>query len=216
VTDRDFLAPVPSGQGDGSVDVVMQRSWTDVSDASLAVAIGRYDQEALAETYRRHAGAVFGLASRLLNDRARAEEIVQEVFVRFWNEPLRFDPDRGSLRSFLLATTHGRAVDLIRADVARRRREERDAQRTADSGYDLDREVWDLTLASHVRDAMSVLTEGERSAIELAYFGGMTYREVAARLGEAEGTVKGRIRAGLKRLRGELSTAGITIGSVSS
>src|SRR4051812_7853950 len=82
--------------------------FTTASDASLVVAIGRYKQAALAEAYRRHAGAVFGLAKRLLLDHAQAEEIVQEVFLRLWNEPDRFDPDRGSLRSFLLAHTHGR------------------------------------------------------------------------------------------------------------
>ena len=72
---------------------------------ALVVAIARYRQDALAEAYRRHAGAVFGLAKRLLADHARAEEVVQEVFVRLWNDPNRFDPDRGTLRSYLLGTT---------------------------------------------------------------------------------------------------------------
>ena len=80
----------------------------DMSDGALAVAIGRFQQDALAEAYRRHAGAVFGLARRLLTDHARAEEIVQEVFVRLWNEPDRFDPERGTMRSFLLANASGK------------------------------------------------------------------------------------------------------------
>jgi len=186
---------------------------SEMSDGALAVAIGRFQQDALAEAYRRHAGAVFGLARRLLTDHARAEEIVQEVFVRLWNEPDRFDPERGTLRSFLLANAHGRAVDLIRSEASRRRREEREAAETADAGYDIAREVWDLALAGHVRDAMETLQEGERSAIELAYFGGLTYREVAEQLGDAEGTVKSRIRSGLKKLRAELTNSGITVGS---
>jgi RNA polymerase sigma-70 factor (ECF subfamily) len=186
---------------------------TEMSDGALAVAIGRYQQDALAEAYRRHAGAVFGLARRVLTDHARAEEVVQEVFVRLWNEPDRYDPERGTMRSFLLANAHGRAVDLIRSEASRRRREERDASQTADAGYDISREVWDLALAGHVRDAMEVLHEGERAAIELAYFGGLTYREVADQLGDAEGTVKSRIRSGLKKLRGELMNSGITVGS---
>jgi len=182
------------------------------SDASLVVALARYQQSALGEVYRRHAGAVFGLSKRLLGDQAKAEEVVQEVFLRLWNQPDRFDPERGSLRSFLLAQTHGRSVDILRSDGARRRREERDARELAESGYDLDREVWDLALADHVRRALDALQPGEREAIELAYFGGRTYREVAVQLDEAEGTVKSRIRSGLKRLRTELSAAGVTVG----
>ncbi len=182
------------------------------SDAALVMAIGRYHQDALAEAYRRHAGAVFGLARRLLSDPARAEEVVQEVFLRLWNDPDRFDPGRGSLRSYLLAQCHGRSVDILRSDTARRRREENDLRRTAESGYDLEREVWDLTLAEHVRDALGQLPDGEREAIRLAYLGGLTYREVAVRLGEPEGTVKSRIRSGLKRLRGELIDAGVGMG----
>jgi RNA polymerase sigma-70 factor (ECF subfamily) len=181
----------------------------DASDAALVIAISRYEQRALAEAYRRHAGAVFGLAKRLLGNVTLAEEIVQEVFLRLWNTPEKFDPARGSLRSYLLAQCHGRAVDLLRAETARRQREERDAQRTAEAGYDLEHEVLDLTVAERVRGAMARLHVNERRAIELAYLGGHTYREVAAILGEPEGTVKSRIRAGLKKMRTDLVDAGV-------
>jgi RNA polymerase sigma-70 factor, ECF subfamily len=179
------------------------------SDANLVVSIARFRQEALAEAYRRHAGASFGLAQRITGDRALAEEVVQEVFLRLWNQPDKFDAERGTLRSFLLAQTHGRSVDLVRSESSRRAREEREARMTAESGYDLEREVWDLTLAEHVREALAELNDGERSAIELAYFGGHTYREVATMLDEPEGTVKSRIRSGLGRLRGALVDTGV-------
>lgn len=181
----------------------------DASDSALVVAIGRWREDALAEAYRRHAGAVFGLARRVLNDATVAEEVVQEVFLRLWNQPDKFDPARGSLRSFLLAQTHGRSVDLLRSDTSRRRREERDARQTAEGGYDIEHEVWDLSVADQVREAMAVLSNDERQAIELAYFQGHTYREVAAALGAPEGTVKSRIRTGLRRMREGLADAGI-------
>jgi RNA polymerase sigma-70 factor (ECF subfamily) len=173
------------------------------SDASLAMAVARWKEDALAEIYRRHAGAVFGLARRLLYDERLAEEVSQEVFVRLWREPERFDPSRGSLRSFLLSVTHGRAIDLLRSETSRRAREER-AKYTAEAGYDLEQELVDLTTAEHVREAVAKLPATERKAIELAYFGGHTYREVATMMDEPEGTIKSRIRSGLRRMQREL------------
>jgi RNA polymerase sigma-70 factor (ECF subfamily) len=181
----------------------------NASDANLALAIARYREDALAEAYRRHAGAVFGLARRLLHERAAAEEIVQEVFVRLWNAPDRYDPERGTLRSYLLAQAHGRAVDQLRSESARRRREERGARDTAHGGYDVEREVGDIIVAGQVREILGALPDTERRPIELAYFRGHSYREVATLLGEPEGTVKSRIRSGLKRMHSQLVVAGL-------
>jgi RNA polymerase sigma-70 factor (ECF subfamily) len=182
---------------------------TELSDGGLVVAISRYHQDALAEAYRRHGGAVFGLARRLLSGSAQAEEVVQEVFLRLWDQPEKYDPGRGSLRSYLLAQCHGRSVDLLRSESSRRQREERDLRRTAEAGYDVEREVWDLTVSERMGEALGRLPDGERRAIELAYYGGHSYRDVASLLGEPEGTVKSRIRSGLKRLRNHLVDAGL-------
>ena len=202
------MAPeMPSSPMTGSEETPVTAALQEMSDGALVVAIARYREDALAEAYRRHAGAVFALARRVLADLTTAEEVVQEVFLRLWTQPDKFDSDRGSLRSYLLAQTHGRAVDLLRSDGSRRRREEREARQTAEAGYDLEHEVWDLTVAEKVKEVVAVLPAAERRAIELAYFGGHTYREVATLLGEPEGTVKSRIRAGLQRMRSALSSS---------
>jgi RNA polymerase sigma-70 factor (ECF subfamily) len=126
-----------------------------------------------------------------------------------WNHPEKFDPQRGTLRSFLLARTHGKSVDFVRSEVARRKREERTTRETATSGYDIDHEVWDMAVAEHVHEALDALPDELRHPIELAYFGGHTYIEVAAMLEQPEGTVKSRIRSGLLKLRANLAERGV-------
>jgi RNA polymerase sigma-70 factor (ECF subfamily) len=179
------------------------------SDANLVVAVGRWRQQALAEIYRRHGGAVYGLARRILRSDPPAEEITQEVFLDLWNRPEKFDAQRGTLRSYLLARTHGKSVDFVRSEVARRQREERTSRQTATAGYDIDHEVWDMAVADQVQEALGALPDELRHPIQLAYFGGHTYQEVARILNEPEGTVKSRIRSGLRRLRTNLADRGI-------
>jgi RNA polymerase sigma-70 factor, ECF subfamily len=179
------------------------------SDANLVVAVGRWHEQALAEVYRRHGGAVHALARRILRSDPPAEEITQEVFLDLWNHPEKFDAQRGTLRSFLLARTHGKSVDYVRSEMSRRRREEKTSRETATAGYDIDREVWDMAVAEQVQEALVALPDELRRPIELAYFGGHTYREVAQMLDEPEGTVKSRIRSGLGRLRINLAERGV-------
>ncbi|MHB8328523.1 MAG: RNA polymerase sigma factor [Acidimicrobiales bacterium] len=179
------------------------------ADGVLMVAIGRWQEPALAEVYRRHGGAVHTLAQRVTGSSSLADEVTQEVFLDIWKRPDQFDAGRGTLRTLLLTKTHGRAVDLVRSEVARKTREERSAMETALGGYDLDRYAWDLAIADQVRVAVGTLPDEERKLIEMAYFDGRTYREVASVLGEPEGTVKSRIRSGLRRLRTALIQQGV-------
>jgi RNA polymerase sigma-70 factor (ECF subfamily) len=168
------------------------------------------DELAMAELYQRHSGVVLGLAQKITRNRTLAEDVAQEVFVRLWKRPDRFDPDRGALRSYLLTQTHGRAVDLIRSESSRRIREDREAALESHPAVSIEDEVVELHMGEHIRRALEDLPTGERRAIEMAYFGGQSYRQVAALLGEAEGTVKSRIRNGMTRLGATLRASGIT------
>jgi RNA polymerase sigma-70 factor, ECF subfamily len=179
------------------------------SDADLVSAIAAADERGLAEVYRRHAGIVFGMAKRILGDGSMAEDVLQDVFVRLWEQPGRYDPSRGALRSFLVRDAHGRAVDRLRSETARNRREDRHERLSVDADDDIDREVWAMIRSEKVREAIGQLVPGEREAILLAYFGGFTYREVAKLTDVPEGTVKTRIRTGLAKLATKLEAAGI-------
>ena len=181
----------------------------EVSDAQLMTALARYSEVALAEAYRRHGGAVYGLARRVLGSISEAEDVTQEVFLRLWNHPDKYDATRGSLRSFLLTQAHARAVDAIRSLNARRKRETQDARCTASAEYDVGHEVWDLAVADKVSGALEILPQDERRAIELAYFEGCTYIEVAELLDLPEGTIKSRIRNGMRRMRAALVENGV-------
>jgi len=183
-----------------------------MSDTGLAMAVARRDGRALAEIYRRHGGAVWALSRRVLRDDHLAEEVCQTVFCALWEQPERFDPERGSLRSWLLAQAHGRSVDVVRSEEARRRRDERDGRYGSTPGPESDVEatVQELDLAAHVRRALDLLGPDERDPIVLAYFGGRSYRDTALALGQPEGTVKSRIRSGLGKLRRALEAEGVT------
>jgi len=176
---------------------------------ALCERLAAGDERALRDTYRMHAPAVFGLAMRVLANQALAEEVTQDVFVRLWEQPQRFDAERGTLRSYLLAMTHSRAVERVRSEESLRRRHEAAAEQSAPSGAGVSSEdparvAVDRDTESAVRRALAALPESQRVPIELAYFDGLSYREVAEVLAEPEGTVKYRIRAGMQKLRAAL------------
>ncbi|MGH8951257.1 MAG: sigma-70 family RNA polymerase sigma factor, partial [Acidimicrobiia bacterium] len=144
---------------------------------------------------------VKSVAFRVIRDETLAEDVVQDTFVGLWRSPERYDPARGSLRTFLLTIAHRRAVDIVRSEEARTRRESRPPDPVH---FDLEDEVWTRRLSDDVRSALVDLTDDERAAISLAYFGGLSYVQVARRLGAPEGTIKTRIRSGMRKLASSL------------
>jgi len=166
------------------------------------------DDGALSEIYDQYSSFVFGLAARVTNDRRAAEDVTQEVFVTVWERPAVFDPERGSLRSWLGTLAHRRAVDFVRREEASRRRAQREAELAA-LPPDIEELATALALAERVRVAVDELPSDQQDAIRLAYFGGKTYRQVADMLGIPEGTAKSRLRMGLRRMADTLEREGV-------
>ncbi|HEY7136006.1 MAG TPA: sigma-70 family RNA polymerase sigma factor [Acidimicrobiia bacterium] len=157
------------------------------------------EDAALGECYDQYSSFVYGLALRVIGDVRAAEDVTQDVFLCLWERPEAFDPDRGALRTWLGTLAHRRAVDHVRREEARRRRALRDAAQ-ASVTPDVEEMAFALLAAERVRAALVTLPDEQREAIELAYFGGKTYREVAVVLGIPEGTAKSRLRLGLRRI----------------
>ena len=155
--------------------------------------------------YARHAADVYGAAKRKLRNTRLAEDVVQHIFTALWDHPERFDATRGSLRGYLVMLASCHSIDLIRSETARRQRETVDAMAVAEVEHDPEAVFLGTYEVDTLRQAIDLLTEREREAIELAFFGGYTYREVAILLDEPEGTVKSRIRLGLNRLRAAMA-----------
>jgi RNA polymerase sigma-70 factor (ECF subfamily) len=175
------------------------------TDALLASRLTAGEDLALAEAFDRFGRAVFGVALRVVGDGASAQDVVQEVFAELWRHPYRYDPAAGGLRTYLIVLARRRAVDLVRSELRRIARQERhhrlaprqDPRAPGD-------EVLAADLAAAIRDAVRTLPDGQRRVIELAYFEGLTYREVAIAAGIPEGTAKSRLRLALAKLETRL------------
>ena len=165
---------------------------------------GRGDQSAFAELYDALSPLVYGVVLKVVRDPSQAEEVAQEVFVELWRLAARFDGTKGSAKSWAATLAHRRAIDRVRSEQAARVRQDRDANQVVREHDVVAAEVESSLDQVRVRRALTQLSELQREAVELAYFGGHTYREVAVLLDVAEGTVKSRIRDGMIRLRDEL------------
>jgi RNA polymerase sigma-70 factor, ECF subfamily len=171
------------------------------TDALLASRLTAGDDLALAEAFDRFGRAVYGAALRVTGDRASAQDVVQDVFVGLWTHPGRYDPVAGPLRTYLIVLARHRAVDLVRSELRRIARQERHHRLAAGPGT---RSPGDDVLAAEaaaaIRAAVRTLPESQRRVVELAYFDGLSYREVALAAGIPEGTAKSRMRLALAKL----------------
>ena len=170
-----------------------------VSDEALLAQMARGVEPALAELYDRFGRIAYGLALRVLRDRALAEDAVQDAFLGAWRTAVAFDPGRGSASTWLMTLVHRRAVDLVRREDRRRADQLDDAPIGSTDATDEQAEVREER--RRVQGALARLPEDQREALELAYYGGLTQSELAERLGVPLGTVKSRMFAGLAKLR---------------
>ena len=168
------------------------------------------DSSALAALYDRHARAIYSLALRILADAAEAEDVVQDVFTQAWRQATRYDPARAPVAGWLMIMTRARSLDRLRRRRARIATTEMDPAAPHPKDPDVDQETLAITAeqADRLRGALEVLPDSQRTAIELAYYEGLSQSDIAARLQQPLGTVKTRIRTGLLKLRDALGGRG--------
>ncbi|GAA3240053.1 sigma-70 family RNA polymerase sigma factor [Actinocorallia longicatena] len=180
------------------------------SDVVWARRLVSGDEAALGEIYDAYGGLVYGLALRLTRSRELAEDVVQEVFSFLWERPAAFDPGKGTLRSWLGLLAHRRSVETVRREELRRRPAASDDMPLPGVDEAVTEELYREQIRGRVAEAVARLPEPLRQVVELAYYKGRTYRQVAAELGSPEGTVKSRIRAALKQIAEDLAEEGVT------
>lgn len=192
----------------GVVTSPVRRSDDASGDADVMRRIRAGDRSAIDDLYERFRRPAFALARRILADDALAEDVLQEAFLSVWRDPAAFDRARGSVASWLLAVVHHKAVDAVRREESQRRRqaqaEEELVLDAPTATRDVEDDAWTRMVGAQVRTAMAALSQPQREALTLAYYGGYTQREVAALTGTPLGTVKTRMLAGMRRLKQEL------------
>jgi RNA polymerase sigma-70 factor, ECF subfamily len=179
----------------------------NLADEEVMQLVGEGDARAFELVYDRHGGAAFSLAYRMVGQRAVAEEIVQEAFLSIWRSRMRYDATRGSVRTWVLGIVHNRGIDALRRGAVHDRRREsmEGVEDRHEAPERTDVEAARRDEARSVRNALDALPADQRRTIELAYFGGFSHSQIAELLGEPVGTVKGRMRLGLDKLRRQLA-----------
>jgi RNA polymerase sigma-70 factor, ECF subfamily len=170
---------------------------SDANDLSLISAVRSGDERAMAVLYDRYSGIIYGVALRVLSDAGAAEDVLQEVFMQLWRNPGVFDSSRGNLGAWLAVISRNRAIDSLR-----KRHPETDVEDVIVSVEpDMSGDAERSSAMEKVRSALGAMPAAQRSALEMAYFEGLSHSEIATKTGEPLGTVKTRIRAGLLALR---------------
>jgi len=193
----------------------VNRELAHLSDEALVALAARSEQSALAELYDRFGRPAYGLALRILRDESLAEDAVQEAFLALWRTAARFVPERGKASTWILTLVHRRAVDIVRREE-RRRADALEQAPEPESRVAVDEEAWLRLQRERVQDALRMLPDQQREAIELAYYGGFTQSELAERLGQPLGTIKSRMFGGLARLRELLGEPGMEMSWTST
>jgi RNA polymerase sigma-70 factor, ECF subfamily len=177
-----------------------------LADEELMERVADCDADAFEVVLERHADAAFSLAYRICGRRSVAEDIAQESFLALWRSGERYDRARGSVRTWTLGIVHNRAIDALRRSGThdRRRASDEGIEETLEAPERTDEQAVENAVSSEIRGALGELPSDQRKVIELAYFGGFTHTEIASMLNTPVGTVKGRMRLGLQKLRSQL------------
>jgi RNA polymerase sigma-70 factor (ECF subfamily) len=173
-----------------------------LADENLISLVGQGDAEAFTTLYDRHGRAAFSLAYRVMGERQAAEDLVQDAFLKLWRSATSFRPERGSVRTWILSIVHNRGIDQLRSQASRRRTQDKiEASAPRSQPSEAFAEAWRNSQRDQVREAMNTLPPEQLKILELAYFSGYTHVQISGLLDVPLGTMKGRMRLGLKKMR---------------
>jgi RNA polymerase sigma-70 factor (ECF subfamily) len=186
------------------------RQYLILADEDLIFLVEAGDAEAFATLYDRHSRAAFSLAYRMMGERQAAEDLAQDAFIKAWRGAGSYRAERGSVRTWILSIVHNRGIDQLRSQASRRRTQDKiEASAPRSQPSEAFTETWRNSQRDQVREALNTLPQEQLKILELAYFSGYTHVEIAELVGLPLGTVKGRMRLGLKKIRAYFEARGI-------
>jgi RNA polymerase sigma-70 factor, ECF subfamily len=188
------------------------RQYLMLADEELMLLVNNGEPKAFATLYDRHIRAAYCLAYRMMGEKQAAEDLAQEAFIKVWRRAGSYRAQKASVRTWILSIVHNRGIDQLRSLASRRRTQEKiEASAASSQPSEAFAQTWRNTQAEQVREALSTLPKEQLKILELAYFSGYTHVEIAELLGVPLGTVKGRMRAGLKKMRAYFGSQGVAV-----